>query len=286
MLRRKGAVIGQPDARGRDPERAPARIQPENNGVEQDQLGAGVGDLDAALTALEGDLDEAVRRAAQRLADAQLRDRLAEEGFSGPLWRTFQMDAAEYGIAVFMRWVGTGEVYTRAAARRRVVNRPTRELTYEERRGLVNLVVAHGLRYFRQGALVAGRWSADGGAALKTFFIGACLLQFKAAFEAWRPDSMPEEIALDELDLVQPWIPPASPQPADEVVLRERTWDVVNGAEDAITKSILVCIAAGMNYPQTAAAIGGGLTDDAVCARVQRIRDKHKPDPAVKGRPS
>jgi hypothetical protein len=220
------------------------------------------------------------------LADAQLRDCLAEEGFSGPLWRTFQMDAAEYGIAVFMRWVGTGEVYARAAARRRVVDRPARELTYEERRGLVNLIVGFGLAYFRREALVAGRWRADGGAALKTFFIGACLLQFKAAFEAWRPDSTPEEIALDELDLVQPWTPPASPQPVDEVVLRERTWDLVDGADDPINKSILVCIAAGMNYPQTAAAIGRGLTGDAVCARVQRIRDKHKPAPGAKGRPS
>src|SRR6266487_187596 len=96
MLRRKGAVIGQPDARGRDPQRASARIQPEKDG-----------DAQCDPSALAGD----------------------------------DLDAAEYGIAVFMRWVGTGEVYARAAARRRVVHRPARELTYEERRGLVNLIV-------------------------------------------------------------------------------------------------------------------------------------------------
>jgi hypothetical protein len=131
----------------------------------------------------------------------------------------------------------------------------------------------------------ATRWRADGGAALKTYLIGACLLQFKAAFDAWRPDSAVEEIAHEELDLVQPWIPPACPQPADEVVLRECTWDVVDAADDPINQRILVCIAAGMSYPQTAAALGGGLTGDAVCARVLRMRERYKPDPGAKGRP-
>lgn len=240
--------------------------------------------MDAALTALDSELDHATVRAAQRLADQQLLAALIEEEVTGPRWRLFQLDAAEYAIAVFMRWVRTGEVYARAAARRRVVRRPSNELSYEERLGLVNLIVAFGLKYFREHA--ARQWRADGGAALRTYLIGACLLQFKAAFEAWRPDTAPREIAGEEIEQVPQWTPATAPSPDDEVVLRERTWGIVDGTDDPINKRILVCYAAGLNYPETAAVLGGGLTGEAVCKRVERIREKHEPGREANGRPS
>ncbi|GAA4730060.1 AsnC family protein [Phytohabitans rumicis] len=281
-----GSAIGQPPAQGRAPQTAAsARIQPLTEEL-QNARNAGADapfavdtDLEQALVAVEVDLDDRARQAAARLADGQLRDELAAAGFTGPKQELFELEAAEYGIGVFMKWLRTGEVYKHAAAKRRVVEPPRRELTVDERRGLTNLIIGYGLAYFRKQALVGGRWRPDGGASLKTFFVGACLLQFKAAFEYWRGDTTGAESAADAVEEVATFCGQTHGDAADQALLHQRTWGVVEKIRDETTKKILVCVAAGMPYKDIAEAVGGGLTAEAVGARIQRIRAQHQPDP-------
>ncbi|MBN1174986.1 MAG: hypothetical protein JXA67_22700 [Micromonosporaceae bacterium] len=220
---------------------------------------------------LEGQLDAQTRRCAERLADVALRDELVASGCSGISYTLFEVEATRYGLAVITKWLGTGEIYARAAARQRVVRRPNRNLTFDERVGLAHLVVTYGLRYFKQAALGNGQWRPDGGASLKTFFIGACLLQFKAAFEVWRPDVRDEEVDVDEIGQ---WLAP-HPGEVDQTLQRLRAWKAFADVDDPITRRILVCQAAGLNHPQTAALLGCGLTADAVSARLTRLRQRH-----------
>lgn len=229
------------------------------------------------MAAVEVDLDDRARQAAARLVDAQLRDELAAAGFTGPRQELFELEAAEYGIGVFMKWLRTGEIYKQAAAKRRVVEPPKRELTVEERRGLTNLIIGYGLAYFRKEALVAGRWRPDGGASLKTFFVGACLLQFKAAFDFWRGDTAGPESATEAVEDVATICGRTHGDAAAEALLHQRTWGVVEQLPDETTRKILVCVAAGMPYKEIAQTVGGGLTAEAVGARIQRIRAQHDP---------
>jgi hypothetical protein len=234
--------------------------------------------LEKALAAVEGDLDESARRAAERLADAQLRAELAAAGFTGPQQEMFEREAAQYGIGVFMSWLRSGEVYRLAAAKHRVVTPPHRELTFEERRGLTNLIVAYGVVYFRREALRAGRWRPEGGASLRTFFVGACLLQFKAAYDAWRADTPAEELPIEVLEDGAEWRDEYHEDAAAAALRHEQCWGTVRRIDDPTNQGILVCVAAGLTHAETAQKIGDGLTAEAVGARLRRLRASHPPD--------
>jgi hypothetical protein len=228
-------------------------------------------DLETALAELEGDCGGPVYPADRQRAEAQLRDLLVADQLTGPRWARFQEEVVAYGLGVLRRWAATGELFDRAAARRRAVPRPTRPLSYDEQQGLVDLVVAFGFNFFRDRGLRDGGWRAERGAALRTYFINACLLQFKAAFTVWRMDTPAVETQCEHLDEIAPWIPASCEQPSDQAVLHSLTWDLVRTA-DVTTQKILVYFASGMTYAEAAAAVGEGMTAAAAKERVRRFR--------------
>jgi len=50
---------------------------------------------------------------------------------------------------------------------------------------ICRMATARGLRYFIGEVLKPGKWDYRRGATLKTYFIGACLLQFANVFHLW-----------------------------------------------------------------------------------------------------
>lgn len=186
----------------------PGGVQP---GVDQDgpcpDLGAPVtlhsvlrGICSAADAEHARQLEESLQR---RAADQELRDELATHDFTGRQYGRFQEELARYGTAVLRAWMYSGYVFKLAASRGFALYPSDDELEELHRDSgtrddLANMTVAVALPRFRQRALVEGGWRYDGGAALPTYFMGACLYVFPNEFrkrrvqnEKWRRQSRP-----------------------------------------------------------------------------------------------
>ena len=103
-------------------------------------------------------------------------------------WQSFARALAEYGYAVFRAWFGTGEI-VRRLARRGVHGRESlpSPLTVADDAvlELAAELVVRAIRSFRTNILLNGRWRADGGATLKTYFVGHALFLFPETFRQW-----------------------------------------------------------------------------------------------------
>ena len=125
--------------------------------------------------------------------DRKLVDALAEVGFAGPRFDRFRDELARYALSVLSGWMYSGYVF-QLTARRGFALWPTAaeldELHYDAdlRLELAVMVVAVALPAFREHALVAGGWRADGGASLTTYFMGACLTVFPNEFRKYRTE--------------------------------------------------------------------------------------------------
>lgn len=145
-------------------------------------------DITGALEATEGTWDPAEEweRKAQRLRDQQLVGRLALRGFTGPEYTTFAAEFAAYGLAICRAWLASGIIFSFCARRGRPLGRPPDRWSPDDRHELALETVATALKEFRERALVGKLWSPDGGASLKTYFIGTCLFVFPNVFRTWR----------------------------------------------------------------------------------------------------
>ncbi|MGH3352302.1 MAG: sigma factor-like helix-turn-helix DNA-binding protein [Nocardioides sp.] len=130
----------------------------------------------------------------RRLADQRLRDALAAEGFVGPNYDRWKSEMTAYALSVLNGWLASGAVFEMLAARGTglaVTEKQRRALMADkdEREGIVHEVVAQALVRFRERELVTGRWSAEGGASLATYFMeGAICNEFPNRFRAWQRD--------------------------------------------------------------------------------------------------
>lgn len=124
----------------------------------------------------------------ERVADAQIVTKLREEGFdrSSPSWRALASALAEYGYAVLVAWGVTGVLGRHAAAFGGVSGRrvpPHLRLDEDEAQSLTTEVLVVALERFRSKSL--STWSPSGGASLRTFFIGRCLMELGDVYERW-----------------------------------------------------------------------------------------------------
>jgi hypothetical protein len=72
----------------------------------------------------------------------------------------------------------------------------------DDRQELAMEVVARALVFFREHALVAGKWTPTGGANITTFFAGACIAVFPNVCRAWLKEYEMDQ-GCDRLDLGQ-----------------------------------------------------------------------------------
>jgi DNA-directed RNA polymerase specialized sigma24 family protein len=131
-------------------------------------------------------MDEAKR--VERMVELQIVEALRRAEFdrSSPAWRGFATALTEYGYAVLVAWGVTGALAVHAArhggvSRTRVPS--TLRLDEDESRALATEVLIVALEKFRTRSLAT--WSPAGGASLKTFFIGRCLMELADVYHAW-----------------------------------------------------------------------------------------------------
>lgn len=118
----------------------------------------------------------------ERLAgDRELYEVLREQGFQGRDYEDFEIELVGYGFACIKKWILTKELL--AKCREKLDFVPDDEdvrldlLTPDEAEEIAQDIVVQSVLEFREDALVGGKWSPTGGASLKTFFVGRCLME-------------------------------------------------------------------------------------------------------------
>jgi hypothetical protein len=128
------------------------------------------------------------------LADTDLFERLRESDFTGPDWDYVAVNALiRYGKAVLVAWMRSGEIWAQLAQQRGIrglPEPPTWEWAQPDAWETVaddTLLVA--VVKFRDTVLRTGYWTPRGGASLRTFFIGQCLIRFPNVYRSWATEA-------------------------------------------------------------------------------------------------
>ncbi|MGW5703879.1 RNA polymerase sigma factor [Amycolatopsis japonica] len=141
------------------------------------------------LAEFEAEKDE-LRRAAESLErrryDQQLYAALSAEGFDGHGWRRFADELARYGHAVLVAWQRTGAIFAQCQLKGRPLGAVPATWTEQDRIDLASDVVVSAINLFRQKAKAGQGWTFSGGASLRTYFIGACVLAYPTIYRAWK----------------------------------------------------------------------------------------------------
>jgi len=190
------------------------------------------GDQDSRLPNVLREFEsEDAARQIQRLADQDIVLELQLTGFdpASPAWLTFARSLAEYGYAVFVAWGATGLLRRRAANQRggkgvlgyhRIPE--NLQLPQDQAEELAGLLVTRALIVFRETlANPKTTWRIDGGASIKTYFVGGCLMVLPDVFEPWWRDEQPILGLVDPLELLPEEVPSLDdPAQAVESLLR------------------------------------------------------------------
>jgi hypothetical protein len=227
-------------------------------------------------------------RAQRLLADQALVEELAAADFAGPVANLVKAELAAYGIPVIRAWIRTGEIVPHC----RSIGRPVSlavggqlHWTADDRLELAIETVAKALDYFFRRVLSEDRWDYRKGASLKTFFIGACLLQFPNIYESWaraehrwrrtNDQSMTPEAAELAAPAADSWADPTAAA-ALRRSLRRHALELI---EDPVTRRAVELILQGHTVRAAAEAVG--LTEKALAGRIYRLQRKGQ-----EGRPS
>jgi hypothetical protein len=231
--------------------------------------------------AVPGDPRERARveNAHRRLADRALVDELEAAEFTGPAFEVMVNELAAYGIATLMAWMRTGEIVRQCLVRGRPladIGRFTAQWSRDDRLEIAAETAARAVRYFVDEVLKPGRWNYRRGATLRTYFVGACLLQFPNVYELW----VNEQKRWGVVELAEPgaeetWKPSRedgawSDPTADEVIRRQHVSEIFAGITDARTRKAAQMVMLGYEYADAGAEVG--LSADAVGGRLYRLR--------------
>lgn len=142
--------------------------------------------------------DEGSARKLQRLVEQEIILELQLQGFdtSTPEWQVFANALAEYGYAVFKGWLISGVVYEMAAQHgggRGVFGLEKipegLRLWPDDAHAVATDLVIRSIAVFRERTLMNPRpdkrWRPDGGASIKTFFVGRCLMELPDTYRRW-----------------------------------------------------------------------------------------------------
>ncbi|WP_156725792.1 sigma-70 RNA polymerase sigma factor region 4 domain-containing protein [Streptomyces apocyni] len=217
-------------------------------------------------------------RAARRAKDAQVVEMLCAQDFTGPLYEKFASRLMEYAWPVMLDWTYTGEIFRQARLARCPV--PARLViphwTKDDRYEVVADSILDGLDTFRSNALVRGRWNPAKGAALTTFYVGACVIAFRKVYEAWSLECTAAQTrrsytGLDDDPVVA--IPDQrAADPCHTAVIHDEIDRILPLLTDPQLRAAVAWRGAGCT--QEAAAELTGLTVKALEGRLTRVRAK------------
>jgi DNA-directed RNA polymerase specialized sigma24 family protein len=191
-----------------------ARLQPDNQHIDDDLVSAWLDDPDLAV-----ELADELERLRRLQADEELVLALQLHEFTGRLWNRFSRELSRYGLGVLRAWIRYGTIYGKAKALTgyglgRIEGWPD-DQTIDD---IASDTVVAALIYFRDKVLRTNRWQSTGGASLGTFFIGQCLYQFANIYRS---------ALRAERERIQEATSPIAELPEDR-------FDIIRGIEETI----------------------------------------------------
>jgi DNA-directed RNA polymerase specialized sigma24 family protein len=245
--------------------------------LEQEQdLAVSASDLSAF------ELTEQAQRLQRLVADKELLTALQAQGLQGRDWERFVEVLARYGVDVMRAWVRSGEVFVRCARRgwgQLQAPGDGRPWGRDEAEELALETVAVAIGKFRDTVLATNRWTPEGGATLKTFFVGQCLIRFANVYRRWlvetRPGVGPDGPACAPIEVLDTAARPRRGaehgDPARPVIA---ALEVARGLEqlDPRTRVVVCGVAEDYSYAEIAAVLGVGRK--AVDGLLARHRDR------------
>jgi DNA-directed RNA polymerase specialized sigma24 family protein len=210
----------------------------------------------------------------RREQDQLLYSRLASAGFQGPEYEIFRGELAAYALPVIRSWLRRGLIFAYALQQ----GRPLKVTEYdrtglqdvEERIGLAHETVARALTLFHQRDMTAAGWSYDGGAAITTYFVGACVAVFPGVFRRWQRGRATWNKAVKAVDSSGSH----AQDPADEVVSRQRVIADLRRMPDAVRAIAERVVWEGSSHAEIAAELN--LTERSVEGRLYRYRSEYQ----------
>ncbi|PPK60682.1 Homeodomain-like domain-containing protein [Actinokineospora auranticolor] len=227
--------------------------------------------------------DQALRAAEslrQRESDLVLYNELALEGFEGRAWDRFAYELARYGYAVMMAWLKSGELFAQCKAKNCWPGSPPERWDDpDDRAGLAGDTVTTAIAAFKERALIAGGWTFDGGASLKTYFIGRCVFAFPNHYRKWATEQL-------NARLVRAAGPDTDSRghdgyvvdPAERALTKLRITAGIAAIPDERTRAAVILQEAGYTYPEIAELLD--VTPKAVDGILQRQRTRGQTSPA------
>ncbi|WP_170191968.1 sigma-70 family RNA polymerase sigma factor [Saccharothrix syringae] len=239
---------------------------------------------DPHLTGSErAELVEALERAARHLADGRLYARIAAQGFTGFAYDALAFNLTAYALPVMLAWLRRGRIFAECAAKGRGLpygdrGRERLARSRDDRLELAGETIAKALNLFRKLAVAGRGWSADGGTALTTYFVGTCVQVFPNVWRHWiKEQGWTEEqgadLLMDDLGTLMDTTDrhlDTHTDPAEIAASR----DVVRTALDAMPGPVRevaeLLILHGWKLPEVAAYLG--TSPGAVEQRLRRYR--------------
>jgi DNA-directed RNA polymerase specialized sigma24 family protein len=279
--------------RGEQSPRAGRRLQPEDRDthghelrfapIAQDQLTElESGGFDAEEQA---EAQRAAESLAQRGKDLEIYNDFALVGFTGPVYEIFRADLAAYGFPVVRAWVRRGLMFQYCAERGRPVTLTDEERIYvmsatenarDDRQELAVETVARALEFFHRHVMLKGRWSFEGGATIKTYFVGACVYAFPNVFNRWNGERRRWRPVTDGLDPTlaeqrwRPLDPRLADDPADIVADRQTVLNELRELPPHVRDAVTPVVLGDRTFADVAEQLG--ITERAVEGRLYRYR--------------
>ena len=228
------------------------------------------------------ELTASVKRLRKQGDDEEVVARLAADNFTGRYYRTVMNDLAAYAFPVLMSWLRRGLIFQLTAERHRPVaasdaTRVRLATVQEERRDLANDTIALGTRMFVRYGLREKKWSAAGGASLRTYFVGVCLNAFPNAYRHWLADqnklNLQEDFLVELDDRVQ-LLPAHDGNPVDIVIARSSVQEELARLDPELREVLARMAITGESRAESARHLK--LSERAMEGKLRRLRQVRK----------
>jgi DNA-directed RNA polymerase specialized sigma24 family protein len=230
----------------------------------------------------EFETSEAHRRLKLLEADNDLLDRIMWAGYRGPDYDLLEDRLIGYGLQVLRAWIRTGRIFAECAKRGHRLPRPDLSWNPDSADELANETLVVAVRRFRDDVLIPRVWKPSGGASLKTYFIGQCLLRFPNLYRRWLKenglagnDPLTDRRGREVQRITDRWNHPPTRSGDPEANLGPMV--LIGLAADPKGREILQYIAEGYQHEEIAELTG--LSVSAVKSRLHRIRGANRRGP-------
>ncbi|MFJ5879168.1 RNA polymerase sigma factor [Streptomyces sp. NPDC093088] len=117
--------------------------------------------------------------------DLVLIEHLEQLGFEGPEFDAFADRLIGHGQRVVQAWISNRKIFSECARRGIRLGDPPSDWSEDERDDIVQDTILRAFNRFKRKALHARNWTPEGGASLKTYFIGTCVYAFADEYRSW-----------------------------------------------------------------------------------------------------